>query len=145
MPFRFLSIRHAFRGVAAAGVVVALSGCSQQLSVESADIPSWEATALPATGTTVAEGAGRILDTEPVPNIVTVPEGNYTLVLACDGGGKAFLTARLEEHELIDFGAACNGARESIGLRIPQSGPVEFTASSVDAPLLYAYHLVPRA
>ncbi|MCQ6269393.1 hypothetical protein M8J71_02645 [Pseudarthrobacter sp. R1] len=73
-----------------------------------------------------------------------MPEGNYSLVLACDGGGKAFLTARMEERELIDFGAACNGVRESIKVLIPQSGPVEFTASSVDAPLLYAYQLVPR-
>ena len=144
MPFRFLSITHAFQGVAAAAAVVALSGCTQQLSVESADIPSWTATALPTTGTAVAEGAGKILNRQPVSNVVTVPEGNYTLVLACDGGGKAFLTARVEERELIDFGAACNGARENIRLRIPQSGPVEFAASSVDAPLLYAYQLVPR-
>ena len=144
MPFQFLSVTRALQGVAAAAVAVALSGCTQQLSVENADIPSWDATALPTTGTAVAEGAGKILDAQPVTNIVTVPEGNYSLVLVCDGGGKAFLTARMEERELIDFGAACTGARESIKVRIPQSGPVEFTASSVDAPLLYAYQLVPR-
>lgn len=144
MPFQFLSVTHALRGVAAAAAAVALSGCTQQLSVENADIPSWEATALPTTGTAVAKGAGKILDAQPVSNIVPVPEGDYTLVLACDGGGKAFLTARVEERELIDLGAACNGARENIRLRIPQSGPVEFAASSVDAPLLYGYQLVPR-
>jgi len=76
---------------------------------------------------------------------VNVPEGNYTLTFVCEGGGKAFLTARVEERELIDFGAVCTGARESIKILIPESGPVEITASSVDAPLLYAYHLVARA
>ena len=144
MSFRCSALTHALPWVAAAGIVASLTGCTQQLSVETADIPSWEATALPTTAT-VAEGAGRILDTQPVISTENVPGGSYTLTLACEGGGKAFLTARAGEGELIRLGAACNGARESIKIDLPEAGPLEIAASSVDAPLLYAYHLVARS
>ncbi|MDO5866978.1 hypothetical protein [Paenarthrobacter sp. SD-2] len=135
---------HALRWVAFAGIVLFLAGCTQQPSVETADIPSWEATALPATATIVAEGSGKILDTQPVVTSQNVPEGSYTLTLACDGGGKAFLTARVGDGESVRLGAACFGARESTNFDVPVAGPLEITASSVDAPVLYAYHLTPR-
>lgn len=128
--------------MAAAGLVAAVTGCAQQLSVETADIASWQATALPTTGATVVQDAGRILDAQPIMRTADVPSGNYTLTLACEGGGKAFPAVRYAERELVDLGAACYGKRESIKLNVPESGTLEITASSVDAPLLYAYSLV---
>lgn len=121
--------------------MAAVSGCSPQPSVETADIASWQATALPAAGRMVTQDAGRILNAEPMIRTEDVPAGNYTLTLACEGGGKAFLAVRSRERELVELGAACNGARESIQVKFPESGTLEITASSVDAPLLYAYRL----
>ncbi|MCQ6269381.1 hypothetical protein M8J71_02570 [Pseudarthrobacter sp. R1] len=43
-----------------------------------------------------------------------MPEGNYTLTFVCEGGGKAFLTARVEERELIDFGAVFSTVRAKV-------------------------------
>lgn len=112
--------------------------------METADILSWQAKTLPATGTAVvAEDAGKILNAQPISRSEDVPAGNYTLTLACEGGGKTFLAVRQRERELADLGAACYGTPESIRVNLPDSGALEVTASSVDAPLLYAYRLVP--
>jgi hypothetical protein len=45
--------------------------------------------------------------------------------------------------ELTEAGAACNGSKETASITVPKTGGMEISASSVDAPLLYAYHLVP--
>lgn len=132
----------ALSGVVAAAVLVAVSGCAQQLSVENADVPAWKATALPSASGVVAEDSGRILNAQPVDHTENVPAGSYTLTLVCEGGGKAFLAVRSGGRELADLGAACNGSRETVKVTVPQSGPLEVSASSVDAPLIYAYRLV---
>jgi hypothetical protein len=137
------SMPRALAAVAAAVVVLGISGCAQQLSVENADVPSWKATALPATGGIVAEDAGRILNARPVEHTEDVAAGTYTLTLVCDGGGKAFLAVRSAGQELVDLGAACYGTRETTKITLAQAGKLEFSASSVDAPTLYAYQLVP--
>jgi hypothetical protein len=63
--------------------------------------------------------------------------------MTCDGGGKAFFAVTLAGKNLADAGAACNGSRETAKITVPEPGPVEISTSSVDAPLLYAYQLVP--
>jgi hypothetical protein len=136
------SIPRALTAVAAAGVLLGISGCAQQLSVENADVPAWKATALPSTGGIVAEEAGRILNARPVEHTENVPAGTYTLTLVCDGGGKAFLAVRSAGRELVDLGAACYGTRESTKITLAEAGPLQLSASSVDAPTLYAYQLV---
>ena len=130
-------------GAAAAGVLLAVAGCAQQLSVENADVPAWQATALPSASGTVAEDAGRILNSQPMEHTEDVAAGSYTLTLVCEGGGKAFLAVRSAGRELVDLGAACYGRAESTKVTVAESGQLEFSASSVDAPLLYAYQLVP--
>lgn len=137
-----LSFPRALSGVAAAAVVVAVSGCAQQLSVENADVPAWQATALPSATGVAAEDSGRILNAQPVDHTEDVPAGTYTLTLVCEGGGKAFLAVRSGGRELADLGAACYGTRESVKVTVPQSARLEISASSVDAPLIYAYQLV---
>lgn len=132
----------ALSGVAAAAVVLAVAGCAQQLSVENADVPAWQATALPPATGTVAEDSDRILNARPVDHTEDVPAGTYTLTLICEGGGKAFLAVRSGGRELADLGAACYGTRESVKFTVPESGRLEISASSVDAPLIYAYQLV---
>lgn len=126
----------------AAGVLLGMAGCAQQLSVENADVPAWKATAMPSASGIVAEDAGKILNAQPVDHTENVPAGKYKLTLVCEGGGKAFLAVRSGGKQVADLGAACYGARESIKITIAESGPLELSASSVDAPLIYAYQLV---
>lgn len=138
------SLPRALSVAAAAAVLLGVPGCAQQLSVENADVPAWKATALPsAAAGIVAEDAGKLLNAQPVDRTANVPAGSYTLTLVCEGGGKAFLAVRSGGKELADLGAACYGTRESVRITLAEDGPLELSASSVDAPLLYAYQLVP--
>ncbi|KIS26320.1 hypothetical protein TV39_16965 [Arthrobacter sp. SPG23] len=131
-------------GAASVGacLVVAASACSSAVSIENADVPAWKATALPTASGTVLEDAGKILNREPlVKDAADVPAGVYTLTMTCDGGGKAFFTVTAGGTKLAEAGAACNGSRESAKITVPAAGAVQVSASSVDAPLIYAYHL----
>lgn len=128
--------------VLSAAVLLGVTGCAQRLSVENADVPAWQATAMPSVSGIVAEDAGKILNAQPVDRTEDVPAGKYTLTLVCEGGGKAFLAVRSGGKQLADLGAACYGTRESVKLNLTASGALELSASSVDAPLIYAYQLV---
>ncbi|HEY8699717.1 MAG TPA: hypothetical protein VIM08_01960 [Arthrobacter sp.] len=136
------SFPRALSVLAAAALVLAVSGCAQQLSVGNADVPAWRATALPSARGTVVEDFGRILNAQPVVNSKDVPAGTYTLTLTCEGGGKAFLAVRSGGRQVAELGAACNSTRESTKMTLAQPGPLEISASSVDAPVLFAYQLV---
>ena len=123
-------------------LVVAASACSSAVSIENANVPEWKATALPTASGTVLEDAGKILSREPlVKAAADVPAGTYTLTMTCDGGGKAFFTVTSGGSKIAEAGAACNGSRERARIAVPSAGTVQISTSSVDAPLLYAYHL----
>jgi hypothetical protein len=137
-------------GAAAAGaavalaVVVAASACSPAPSVESADVPAWKATALPSASGIVLEDAGKILNRDPIVKTAAgVPAGKYALTVSCDGGGKAFFEVSLDGRQLAEAGAACNGSHETATITLSAAGTVEITTTSVDAPLIYGYHLAP--
>ncbi|MEE2567801.1 hypothetical protein V1638_00100 [Pseudarthrobacter sp. J64] len=137
--------RRALALAAGAAVVLSATACAPRMSVEDADIPAWQATALPAPSAgpgAALELSGRLMDAEPSAQTETVAAGSYSLTLVCEGGGKAFLAVTAGGEELVDLGAACHGSRETAKLEFP-GGPVEFSISSVDAPVLYAYGLVP--
>ncbi|MET3720690.1 MULTISPECIES: hypothetical protein [unclassified Arthrobacter] len=136
------SMPRALTAVAAAAVVLAVSGCAQQLSVENADVPAWKATAMPSATGIVTEDAGKILNARPVDHTQNVPAGKYTLTLVCEGGGKAFLAVRSGGKQLLDLGAACYGTPETTKISLTETGPLELSASSLDAPLIYAYQVV---
>lgn len=88
------------------------------------------------------EDAGKILNREPIlKDAADVPAGSYTLTMTCDGGGKAFFVVTAGGKKLTEGGAACNGSRERAKVTVPAAGAVQISASSVDAPLLYAYQL----
>lgn len=118
------------------------TGCSSAVSIENADVPAWKETTLPTADKIVLEDSGKILNrdalTKDSPN---VPQGTYTLTMTCDGGGKAFFSVTQAGTEIADGGAACNGSLERLKVTVPESGAVQISTSSVDAPLLYAYHL----
>lgn len=139
--------RRAVLGVAAgAAVVLAAAACSPAGSIESTDVPAWKATALPSATGTVLEDAGKILNRDPVVKSAPgVGTGSYVLTITCDGGGKAFFDVSLDGENLTEAGAACNGSRETARIKVPAAGTLQVSASSVDAPLIYAYHLVPAA
>ncbi|MEC5179769.1 hypothetical protein [Arthrobacter sp. CG_A4] len=141
------ALRLRFAGAAAcAAVVLAGSACSQPGSIESADVPSWKATALPPADRIVLEDAGKILTRDPIVRAASgVQAGSYTLTMSCDGGGKAFFSVSLNGTRLAEAGAACNGSRETARIKVPDAGTVEISATSVDAPLIYGYHLAPAA
>jgi hypothetical protein len=145
MPERSPLISHALGGAAAsAAILLATTACSPVVSVENADVPQWRATALPSDSQAVLEDSGKILNRNRiVQEAASVPAGDYTLTITCDGGGKAFFAVTLAGKELTEAGAACNGSRETARITVPKTGRMEISASSVDAPLLYAYHLVP--
>ena len=73
-----------------------------------------------------------------------MPPGTYVLTMTCDGGGKAFFEVTLDDARgWTPPGAACNGSRETARINIPAAGSLRISASSVDAPLIYAYQLAP--
>jgi hypothetical protein len=47
----------------------------------------------------------------------------------------------LDGTPLTEAGAACNGSRETARIKVPETGTLEISAASVDAPLIYGYHL----
>ena len=131
---------------AGAAVVLAAAACSPAGSIESADVPEWKATALPSAAGIVVEDAGKILNRDPI--VKTAPgigAGTYVLTVTCDGGGKAFFDVSLDGENLTEAGAACNGSRETARLTVPSAGTLQISTTSVDAPIIYAYHLVPEA
>ena len=131
-------------GVVALAVVLSASACSPVSSVESADVAAWKATALPSATGIVLEDAGKILNRDPiVKEAAGVPAGRYTLTVSCDGGGKAFFEVSLDGRMLTEAGAACNGSRETAPITLPAAGTVTISTASVDAPLIYGYHLAP--
>jgi hypothetical protein len=135
-------VRRTLTAAAAAAVVLASAACSPAGSIESADVPAWKATALPQAPGTVLEDAGKILNRDPIVRTAAgVPAGTYTLAMTCDGGGKAFFAVSLDGKQLTEAGAACNGSRETARVTVPAAGTVTISTSSVDAPLIYAYHL----
>lgn len=144
-PTRAGTLRRRARGIAAgAAVVLAAAACSPAGSVESADVPAWKATALPSAGGVVFEDAGKILNRDPVVETAQgIAPGTYVLTITCDGGGKAFFEVTLDGARLGEPGAACNGSRETARIKVPSAGTLRISASSVDAPLIYAYQLAP--
>ena len=133
------------RGLAAGAVVVlAAAACSPVNSIESADVPAWKATALPPADGMVLEEAGKILNRDPIVKTATgIGPGTYVLTITCDGGGKAFFDVSLDGTRLSEAGAACNGSRETARIKVPAAGTLRISTASVDAPLIYAYQLVP--
>ncbi|GGH90490.1 hypothetical protein GCM10007170_04380 [Arthrobacter liuii] len=114
-------------------------------SVENADVPKWRATALPSSPAgVVLQDSGKILNRDRiVQESARVSAGTYTLTAVCDGTGKAFFAVSLDGKAVAEAGAACNGRPETTKIILPAAGRVEISSSSVDAPLLYAYHLAP--
>ncbi|MFE4545293.1 hypothetical protein [Arthrobacter sp. NPDC056727] len=138
-------VSRALGAAASAAMIVAVTACSPVVSVENADVPHWRSTALPSDNQAVLQDAGKILNRNRIVQAAaSVPAGAYTLTITCDGGGKAFFAVTLAGKELTEAGAACNGSRETARITVPKAGRMEISASSVDAPLLYAYHLVPE-
>ncbi|MBO1267622.1 hypothetical protein [Arthrobacter cavernae] len=130
----------------AAGTVAAATACQAPGSITDADVPSWKATTLPSASGIVLEDAGKILNRDPiVKDAASVTAGNYRLTMACDGGGKAFFAVTSAGRQIADAGAACNGSLETVRIKVATSGPLSISTSSVDAPLIYAYQLVPAA
>jgi hypothetical protein len=129
---------------AAALLLLAATACSSVVSIENADVPAWKATALPPVSGAVLEDSGKILNRDRIiREAANVPAGRYTLTITCDGGGKAFFAVTLAGKDVADAGAACNGSRETAKITVTDPGTVEISTSSVDAPLIYAYHLAP--
>lgn len=130
--------------VAAAALLLVLPACSPKVSIENADVPAWQATTLPSAQDAVLEDAGKILNRDRIiQEADSIPAGRYILTATCEGGGKAFFAVSVDGNPLADTGAACNGSREITKLNVPKTGVLEISASSVDAPLIYAYQLVP--
>lgn len=135
-------VRRTLTGAAAAAVVLAATACTPPGSIQGVDVQAWKATALPSAPGTVLEDAGKILNRDPIVRTASgVPAGTYTLTMTCDGGGKAFFAVSLAGRPLTEAGAACNGSRETARITVPAAGELKLSTSSVDAPIIYAYHL----
>jgi hypothetical protein len=145
LPPRPRVLRRALAAAAGAAVVLGASACSPAGAIESADVHAWQSTALPSASGAVLADAGKILDRNPVAKDATVPAGSYTLTMTCEGGGKEFFEVSLDGQRLTEAGAACNGSRETARIKVPAAGTLKVSASSVDAPLIFAYHMVPAA
>lgn len=133
--------------LAALGAVIAvaaLAGCSPVVSVENADVPQWRATALPTAPGTLLQDEGKILNRDRISQeAADVPAGRYALSVTCEGGGKAFFAVSVDGAEIVDAGAACNGSLETTRFTVPAAGTLGISASSVDAPLIFAYQVTP--
>ena len=127
-------------------LLVALAGCSPAGSVTDADVPQWQSTALPEASGSVLSGSGKILNRDPITHDRRqIQSGPNILSLVCDGGGKAFFAVTSQDRQIADAGAACNGSLERYRLNVPASGSVGIIVSSVDAPLIYAFNMVPES
>ncbi|WP_284983356.1 hypothetical protein [Arthrobacter sp. efr-133-TYG-118] len=125
---------------------LAMTACSSGGSVSNADVPAWKATTMPSAAGVVVEDSGKIPNRDPlVKSFASVAAGSYVLTVACDGGGKAFFDVSSGGTQITEAGAACNGSRETSRIKIPSTGPLSISASSVDAPVIYAYQLVPAS
>lgn len=125
---------------------LAVTACSPGGSVSDANVPAWKATTMPSATGIVLEDSGKILNRDPlVKNFASVAAGTYTLTVACDGGGKAFFDVSSGGRQITEAGAACNGSRETSRIKVLSAGPLSVSASSVDAPVIYAYQLVPAS
>ena len=145
-PITAAAVRRSLPWALVAAVLgLALTGCAAGSPVEKADVPKWRATALPSSPAgAVLQDSGKILNRDRiVQEAAKVPAGNYTLTAVCDGTGKAFFAVSLDGKAVTEAGAACNGRPEPTKITLPAAGRVEISTSSVDAPLLYAYQLVP--
>ncbi|MFE4197156.1 hypothetical protein ACFRJ9_14935 [Paenarthrobacter sp. NPDC056912] len=132
--------------VVTAGTLLAISACQAPANIADADVPSWKDKVLPAANGVVLEDAGKILNRDPiVKDAAEVPAGTYTLTMACDGGGKAYFAVSSGGNKIADAAAACNGNLDVVKIKVPGSAPLSISTSSVDAPLIFAYHLVPAA
>ena len=145
LPSRSRVVRRLLAAAAGAAVVVGASACAPGGSIESADVNAWKATALPSASGVVLADAGKILNRDPVAKDASVPAGTYTLTMTCDGGGKEFFEVTLDGNHLTEAGAACNGSRETARIKVPSAGRLKISASSVDAPLIFAYQLAAAA
>jgi hypothetical protein len=134
----------AWAALGALVMAAALTGCSPGLSVENADVPQWRATALPTDPGTLLQDEGKILNRDRISQeAADVPAGRYTLSVTCEGGGKAFFAVSVDGVEIVDAGAACNGSLETTRFTVPSAGTLDISASSVDAPLIFAYQVTP--
>ena len=143
LPSRPRVLRRTLAAAAGAAIVLGASARSPAGSIESADVNAWQASALPSASGAVLADAGRIRDRNPVAKDATVPAGSYTLTMTCEGGGKEFFEVSLDGQRLTEAGAACNGSRETARITVPVAGKLKVSASSVDAPLIFAYHVAP--
>ncbi|MFH5878627.1 hypothetical protein [Arthrobacter sp. NA-172] len=142
MAFHPSAWRRAALLVIGAGTL-AVTACSSGGSVANADISAWKATTMPSATGVVLEDSGKIPNRDPlVKSFPGIAAGTYTLTVACDGGGKAFFDVSSGGKQITEAGAACNGSRETSSIKVPAAGPLSISASSVDAPVIYAYQLV---
>ncbi|MDD7835511.1 MULTISPECIES: hypothetical protein [Paenarthrobacter] len=129
-----------------AAALLGVSACQAPVNIQDADVPAWKGKVLPAASNTVLEDSGKILNRDPlVKESANVPAGNYTLTMACDGGGKAYFAVSSDGKNITDAAAACNGSLDVVKIKVPTTGPLSISTSSVDAPLIFAYHVVPAA
>jgi hypothetical protein len=140
-------LNHVAKKAAVLGaLLLALAGCAPAGSVTDADVPAWQSTVLPEASGSVLSGSGKILNRDPIAHDRRqVEPGTYTLSMVCDGGGKAYFAVTSQDRQIADAGAACNGSLERYRLKVPASGSVGVTVSSVDAPLIYAFNMVPES
>lgn len=141
--------RHAgLVAITAAALLGGVCGCQAPANIEDADVPAWKEKILPAASGVVLEDSGKILNRDPlVKESPNVPGGSYTLTMACDGGGgKAYFAVSSSGTKIADAAAACNGSLDVVKIKVPGTGPpLSISTSSVDAPLIFAYHVVPAA
>ncbi|TVU58602.1 hypothetical protein FQP90_21010 [Paenarthrobacter nitroguajacolicus] len=129
-----------------AATLLGVCACQPQANIADADVPAWKEKVLPAATGPVLEDSGKILNRDPLTKEASsVPAGNYTLTMACDGGGKAYFAVSSDGNKVADAAAACNGSLDVVKIKVQDSGPLSISTSSVDAPLIFAYHLVPTA
>jgi len=142
-PVRSLTSR-SLALTAAVLLLGAVSGCAQRTSVGQADVPSWQATALPADPQAALSGSGKLLDRNPAEaGHGTVAKGRYTITMTCEGNGKVFFELFSGGTSVGDATNACNGNKDRVDLNLP-AGPLTVKASSVDVPTLYAFSLAPK-
>ena len=126
--------------------LLGVCGCQAPVNIEDADVPAWKEKVLPAASGVVLEDSGKILNRDPlVQESPNVPAGSYTLTMACDGGGKAYFAVSSGGTKIADAAAACNGSLDVVKIKMPVSGTLNISTSSVDAPLIFAYHVVAAA
>ena len=130
-------------GAAAAAVVLTAAACSRPVRWRTPMCRRGRPRPCRRPAGPLLEDSGKILNrASDCPDASNVPAGNYTLTIDLRGRRQGVLrSAAWTAASSPNAGPPATAAAKPPASRVPAAGTSTLSTSSVDAPLIYAYHL----